>query len=207
MQELESAGDKGKRKRSNWYKSTNNNLSNSHISIEGHDTMMGGNGGTGIQQPPASPIDADDSPVASSSEPPPKKSSTGEWSALAVRDGSTGELIEDHVSLLTGGSADSAWEIGGGPTATGRGLERMEEGMQVNSDGDGGERMYDGNFVANMSPFMSVQLEPEEMGFKMIGDEDEDMRDAQHVEFLDGNGEQGGAGDAAWRVFMDGKSK
>lgn len=205
MQELESAGDKGKRKRSNWWDNNNkstNNLSNPRISIEGHDTMMDDNDGTGLHQPPASPtgfIDADGSPVASSSGPPQKKSSTGEWSVLGARDGSTGELIEDRGSLLTGGSSDNAWASGGEATATGRGWERMEEGTQVNSDGDGGERRYDGNFV---SSFMSAQPKPEEVGFEEIGDED-NMRDAQHMEENGGQGGNSLVGDATWRVFMD----
>ncbi|KAF8428612.1 hypothetical protein EV426DRAFT_585045 [Tirmania nivea] len=211
MQELETAGDKGKRKRSNWWDNNNSiNPSNPRISTEGHDTMMDVNDGTGLHQPPASPMgftDAAGSPVASSLGPPQKKSSTGEWSVLGARDESTGEHIEDHGSLLTGDSMNNVWAFEGEPAATGRGWERMEEGTQANDGVNGEERSYDGNFVAtSMSPFMSAQPRPEVMGFERIGDEDENMMDAQHVEFVEGNGEQGessAAADGAWTVFMD----
>jgi len=163
--------------------------------------MMDDNGGTGFHQPPTSPTgftDVAGSPIASSSGPPQKKSSTGEWSNLGARDESTGELIEDHDSLLTGGSTDNAWALGE-PAVTGRGWEGV---TQVNTDGDGEERMYDGNLVAtSMGSF-----QPEEIGFEQIGDEDEDMRDSQHVVFVEGSGEQDGSSavaDAVWGVFLD----
>lgn len=219
MTEVESAGDKGKRKRSAWW---NNNNPIPRISVEDRSASMDGDPGpgTGVHQPPASPTDFEPtgSPAPSSPNAHVKKSSGEEWYTQRQVE-SMGELGGRDMEETIEGV--DTWAKG---EPTGRGWERMIENDSATraveeKNDDGMERRYDGNFVARgMSPFSGPEdggwqrEEPKKMGFERIAeDEDEEMRDAQHLEFVNlspetGSRNSGGSGSVeSWDECMKDK--
>ena len=222
--ELDNAGDNGKRKSSNWFTTNSTNTAETaaiggssipHITIDDSngssrmDTDCNQGGGS---QLPVSTIDVESTDVTSlgpsASSPLPKKSPEGEWPVQ-------GEPIPnaDNGTLHLGAEMHSDW-------ASGQAWERMED-----TEGEGNieqevpvERDFDDNIVArDMNSFIQAPARaegwPEAMSFERTRDaEDEDMRDAQHVEFVDVRAEEASVGlnggrpeNDSWDPFLEDK--
>lgn len=181
MQELETAGDKGKRKRSTWW--TNQNASSStavpRILIEDAESMdCDGNGG--VHQPPTSPTDPEDpsSSHAAGGEGAPQKKSSGQDPRKSTAD------EEEQGGHLPPLGAFNEWDVSndGGEAMVGRAWERLGKRKDNSSEEEPTDRRYNGDFVARMSPFReggsndggrSTRAEdPEEMGFMRIGNDE-----------------------------------
>lgn len=217
--ELDNAGDNSKRKSSNWFTTNTTSLTETaaiggtsipHITIDDSSgsNIMEADYNQGLPVP-----STDIEPTGATSpgpltSPPQKKSPEGEW---PVR----GESIPnaDHGTLHIGAEVHSSW---------GQAWERMED---TEGEGNTEQEMhiggrYDDNIVAgDMSSFVQVPARegwPETMSYERTGGaEDEDMRDAQHVEFVDARPEEApvdlnGGGrpendSSTWTVFLEDK--
>ncbi|KAF8463658.1 hypothetical protein BDZ91DRAFT_731373 [Kalaharituber pfeilii] len=192
LKELESAGDKGKRKRANWWTYNNSNNQNnngdnsSNLTRISEDTTMEGHT-QGVQQPPASPtefLEGREADVEGACG-PGVLAVPDEW--YGYMEGGVREVGQQGLGQGLGGegarggegqNAVWVWQNARGgwdryqETGTGYGWEENQEVGSGSGNGEMTERRYDGNFVA--SDFKEGQkVRPEAMGFERITEDDE----------------------------------